>query len=227
MQPSGKTKWQAQVSFSGEKYSQDAFVDIFGSAVTNSAGDTFEPSIKRTFYDEVLTLEYQTTSAPDLRNYRGFCNDSSLSINLGNVSRTYDKRTLMLSDGEISTTLTLGDSNTTPTPVWTVKLNFLSRADTFVAVVLDRGYHQLTAPLGALAKAVCVGGVKNNSGATTIQTISGASALARNRTSVGEETATQTNLNGKGQALGSGQDPVFLCYFIVPQTDLSPLFSGF
>jgi hypothetical protein len=226
VKPEGKSKWSAEISFSGEKYQQDAFVDIFGDAITNSAGDTFDPSVKRTYYDEVLTLQYQTTSPPDLRDYRGYCNESTLTLDLAGVSRSYDTRTLMLSDGEISTTLTLGDSNTSPTPVWTVKLVFLNREDTFVECVLDRGFHQL--PTSTPNPNVCVGGNKLNGNTTeTVQVLSGAASMLRLRTQEGAETATQTNLNGNGQALGSGADPVFLCYYVVPQTDLSPLFSGF
>jgi hypothetical protein len=223
LQPESKDKWNAEISFSGEKYSQDAWVDIFNSPIVNSAGDGFDPSVKETFYDEVMTLQYQTTTPPDLRSYRGYCNTSSLSFDVANVSRTYAARTLMLSDGEISTTITLGDSNTSPTPVWTVKLVFLNRQDTFVECVLDRGFHQLSSPQAS--PNVCVGGNQQNANMGTVQTVG--FTFSRARDTNGSETATQMNLNGSGQLADSGDDPTFLCFYVVPQTDLSSLFSGF
>jgi hypothetical protein len=239
-------KWALDISFSGTKFSEKAHKDAFGNAVINSAGYSFDPGRDRTYQDEVMEVSYKTVSPPDLRPWRSMVNSAAISFSLthdkgGTVSRTYQPRQLLLDDGSMSTSVSLGDGTTggTPsTPVWDVKLRFASRTvgangsvDGYVDRVLNEGWNALTSggPVG--------GGGINDAGLSYASLLT---ALAAGTTAGAGGGVRYRMLGADGQPLGSpgmlaadgsqlpvSGTPVFLAFAMENQADFSSIFTGF
>ncbi len=188
--------WDITIAFSGSPFSQTAYKDKDGNDIVNSAGQSFDPTLQKQYFDEKLDISYKTTSPPDLSDYYGKVNSDEVSFTISGISRDYTARQLKFTEGNISTTLTLGDTGNTP--VWDVKLSFLARQDTYVNSVLDQGLCEIKA--GKLAPIL---------DEVTKQNIN-----------------SPARLNGSGVHLAVGGTPVFLTFKIEDETALSPLFDG-
>lgn len=228
-------KWAAQVSFSGVKYTEKVHKDCFGNAILNSAGVSFDPGRNRVYQDERMDISYKTTTPPDLRPYRSQVNSVAIDMSIGGISRSYDPRQLLFDDGTMSSTVTLGDDANTP--VWDVKLSFTSRTvgadgseDGYVDRILDEG-KEYRNPSGQMK-----GGGINDAGLSYSDLLSqlasapagsGSGDLIRASDGNGTFADSPQLLDGNGDLLSTGDDPVFLAFAVEGQTDLSPLFEGF
>jgi hypothetical protein len=214
-------KWAIQISFTGEKYTQDAFVDSTGAPVTNSAGQSFSPSLKKDYFDEQISVSYKTVSPIDLADYYGTVNSDTVAFTISGISKSYSERQLRFDNGTYSTSVTLGDGVTdvtASTPVWDVKLTFTGRSgtdefgnpNTFEDHVLDEGLMQLDAS-GAVV------------GATPDCT---ADNLINIKDKFGNDVSTAVRLDGSGQPLPPCGAPHFITYKIEDEHTLSELFDG-
>ncbi len=205
--------WAAKVSFAGSKYTQDAYLDKDAGPITNSAGQSFNPTLKADYFDEQITVSFKTTTPPDLSTYRGKVNSDSVSFTIGGISRSYTARQLKCLDGTMSTEVTLGDGTTggaAATPVYDVTIQFLARSDTFIDKVLDEGLMQLDAS-GAVS-----GASPDCSAANLINC----------KDKFGNDTSTPVRLDGSGQQLAPCGTPVFLSFKIEKEHTLAELFTG-
>jgi hypothetical protein len=142
IQPEGQTKWNIKLSISGSEFTQTTYKGTDPDTgddvdIVNSAGQAFDPSVDRSFFDEQITVSYNTLSPPDFSSLRGCTNSDSVSFTIGGVSRSYDVNQLLLKEASMSTTLTLGDGTT---PVWAVSCTLIARQDTFTRNILNQGF---------------------------------------------------------------------------------------
>jgi len=144
--PPPTTKFNVDIDFSGQSFTQDAYQDKSGDAIVNSAWQSFDPTIPEEFYDERIEISYNVTSdqSASFAAVRGCVNNASLSFNIQGVSRTFPERGLKCEDVKQSASLPLGDG----TKVFKVTGSFISRADTYITNVADQGLYQLSS--GAL-----------------------------------------------------------------------------
>lgn len=154
-QPPDTSKWNIKISISGSEVTQTAYQgtlvnsdgspnsDSLGAGqddLVNSAGQAFDPSVEKTYYDEQITVSYNSTTPPDFSSLRGCTNSSSVSFTISGVSRTFATNQLLLKEYSLSTTATLNDMSTA---VWSVSATLIGRTDTFTRHILDQGYYTL------------------------------------------------------------------------------------
>jgi hypothetical protein len=210
--PDEKDKWACTISIDGQEYSQDAYQDKDAHPVTNSAGEKFDPTLKRVYNDEVISVKYKTLSPPDLSNYRGYVNGSSVSFTIQGYSKSFAARQLKLKNGRTNTTYVDGTSGNNA--VWDVDLVFEARKDKFIDQVIDEGYYQRT--VATASPNLCGGG--------------GGGAPAGKLVEITDEfqrhLSSPALLDGHGQQLSTGAGAVYLCFPMEPEADFSSLFSG-
>jgi hypothetical protein len=134
--PTG-AKWNVEISVDGVEYSQPAYKDVNGAALVNSAGDPFDPPLEQTYYDEEITVSFntRTVDASAIESARGKTNSASFSFTVAGLSRTFATKTLKLVKASYSTVYENNDS------YWKVSYVFRHRVDTWTRTVLDQGYN--------------------------------------------------------------------------------------
>lgn len=194
--PLPANKSNITISFSGQKFIEDAHNDSTGTAVVNSAGQYFDPSVPITRYDERISISYITASdqSAAFAGVRGCVNNNSLSFSIKGVSRTFPNRGLLCEDVKQSSTFQIS----TGALAFNVTADFLSRSDTYTTRVADRGMYQLSSGtlvpiLDASGKAVSTPVNLNGSGGVQ---------------------SPQTNT------------PNFLTFKMEPEADFTSIFSG-
>jgi len=209
VQPSDASQWNIKIALSGSKVVQPAYFGYntdtsTAEAVTNSANQSYDPPPQKTWYDEQITVSYNTTSPPDFSTLRGCVNSATVSFTIQGVSRSFDANQLLLDEYSLSTTLTLTYATT---PVWNVSCTLFGRsgtdslghANTFTRSLLDEGY--------------C--------------TFSGGKwALITDDPSTLNPVNSQQRLDGSGGLLPHSGTSVFRHYNIEDQADLNPVFAG-
>jgi hypothetical protein len=193
--PPPASKFSVSIDFSGQKFTQDAAQDMNEKPVVNSTGDSFNPTVPETFYDERIEVSYQTTAdqSATFKTVRGKVNTSAISFAIQGVSRSFAVREMLCEDVKQSDSLPLGDG----TPVFKVTASFTGRADTYITNVLDQGFYSLDS--GDRAP------IKDNAGSPVV---------------------TPAMLDGSGNVLAPGADPVFITFKIEKEADFTSIFTG-
>ena len=209
IQPEGQTRWNIKLAISGSEFTQTTYKGTDPDTgddvdVVNSAGQAFDPSVDKSWYDEQITVSYKTLSPPDFSTLRGCTNSDSVNFTIGGVSRSYDVNQLLLKEANMSTTLTLGDGTT---PVWDVSCTLLGRKDTFTRHILDQGYCEL------------VDGKLRQIFDKYTQPLSAPVKLDGHGNQLGTGADT-------GDGPSNPPDPVYLKFNIEDQAALSPVFDG-
>ena len=193
----GTDKYNVSLSFSGQKFTQDAYQDKDGNPVENSAGQSFSPTVKETFYDEIIDVSYNVASdqSATFNDLRGKVNSGSVSFTIRASSRTFDTRCLLLdSASQTDTANPLSDGTIT----YAVKLRFINRSDSLEDMILDQGYYSLD----------------------------GSGKLVAITDKYQKPVSAPVKLDGSGGVLSSDADPVFLTFKIEGEADLSSAFTG-
>ena len=111
----------------------------WGRAICNSAGQPFDPSVEKVYYDQLVTVELDraTFNHDQAKEYIDAVNDGAFSI-------TYNGQTFNFADGTARITDYSGRSvYTDGTPTWRVHIAFEVRDDGWLRNVEDRGLNQL------------------------------------------------------------------------------------
>ena len=142
LQPKNAAKWNTTVSFGGEKFQQDTYKDKDDKAIQNSAGQYFNPTVKRTFYDEKIEVSFNGNAATSasVALLRGCVNSAACTFTINGETRTFPIRSLLLEEAVMSSSHTSDDG---ATRVWDIKLSLIARKDTFTTKILDQGFMQL------------------------------------------------------------------------------------
>jgi hypothetical protein len=191
-------KWATDINISGVKFTQTTYVDKDGKPVQNSAGQAYDPGAERTFYDEAISISYNTLKEESaaLALLRGKVNSGNCSFNVKGCQRSFTARQLLLDDATISTSYVASDSTS---PVYKVAMNFVARQDTFINHILDQGYFSLDAGTGKLV--AC-------------------------KDLYGDHLSAPIRLDGSGNVLAPGANPVYKDYKIEGEVDFTSAFAG-
>jgi hypothetical protein len=131
------TEWNVELSVSGIEYRQKAEFDSDNAPIVNSAGAPFEPGVEKSYYDEQLTISFNSTTVPAalLRAARGKVNSDSVSITVLGQTFAYDARQLKCTVADYQSVYESG------TAYWRVNFVFLARDDYWTDSILDQGYY--------------------------------------------------------------------------------------
>lgn len=198
-QPPSSTKWQVDISIGGVKFTQTAYRDKDNTPINNTAGQAFDPSVPKTFYDEAITISYKTTEADSavFAGLRGKVNSGDVTFTVSGMERTFTARQLLCDEVTMKTALTLGDNTT---PVWDVQINLIARQDTFVFHVLNCGYYQID---------------PNGSGKLVVM-----------KDVYGDNLNAPGNLDNGGAQQDPATPPVYLEFKVEAEADFTDLFAG-
>lgn len=169
--------------------------------IANSAGAPFK-GVLRDFYDEEITVEYETDS-PDwsiLRNCLGKANSDEITFNIKNTQRTFPPNTLRFIDYSWSWVWKYASSPTEPD--FEIRMSFAYRPETWTYRVLDEGFYQL--------------GPDQEPGEVGNQRILDAD---------GNPVIEPQPLDGAGLLKPAEMEPVILEFTRVPLTEFAPLFE--
>lgn len=212
--PDDKDKWAVSINIDGQEYTQDAHKDMNGNPCQNSAGAPFDPTLKRTYNDEVINVKYKTLTPPDLSTMRGYVNSDAVTFTIDGYSKSFGYRQLKLKNGSISTTYVDGTAGNAH--VWDVSLQFLARKDQFIDTVVDEGYYERDQAVQS--PNLCGGGGAGGPPA-------GKKMNFLDKFS--EQVDAPVRLDGHGQELTvGGGAAIYLCFPLEPETALAGLFSG-
>jgi hypothetical protein len=126
-----------KLSLGGVAYSQVTWFDKDNKAIVNSAGQPFDPSLTKVFYDMKIGLSWQTITTPPVDLIfaaLGNVNSDTVVLAAGGWSHTFTQRQLKLEDASVDFDFQGGQL------YWSVSLSMLARSDMFVDVLLDQGY---------------------------------------------------------------------------------------
>lgn len=179
-------KMNFQLDVDGVEVVQDAYQDAFGNPIVNSAGRFFDPTLQATFYDEKISIIFDssTVDTSNIDACRGLVNGAACTLSVAalNWSRTFQPRQLKLRNARYTSSIQgpLTVASGTP-PVFRISYDLLYRkrvdpngnASGFTEFVLDRGYEYY-----------------DKSGNLTVD-----------KDQYGNRTGTQVLLNGSGQIL--------------------------
>ena len=196
--PAKAGKYSVTVRISGEKSTQDAYYDKDNKAIDSSAGESFDPTLPETLYDERIEISYQTATDQDYSGVRGCVNGSATNFTAAGVSRSYEADCLLCEDVQQTAAQTQQDG----TPTFNVTGTFVYRKDTWSVVVPDKGYYQL------------------NSNGQRVRIMDGDSPA--------KPIAVPAYLDGSGHvmSLGPVTNPHTLTFKLKDEADFSTFFSG-
>ena len=182
-QPTKTGKFNVSIDVDGVSDTQDAYYDKDNRPVVNSAGCTFDPSIKQELYDEVFNISYSTTTdqSAAFAAVRGKVNSSSISFAIQGIGRTFSARGLKCLTAKQSADLPLGSGD----PTFKCTVSFGARTDGWQIKVLDQGFYTLDPTTNKL----------NN-------------VLDEH----GNDMNAQAMLDGSGNQLEPGSDPTYLTF---------------
>jgi len=214
-QPSQQGKYNITISISGQEFTQTAYqakaspaadgTTFSGSVgalvdIVNSAKQSFDPSLTKTYFDEVISISYNTTDADSgqFASLRGCVNSDSVSFDIKGQSRDFQPKQLLVKEISQSTTITTGDDNSTP--VWKVSIQLVARQDKYTRSVLDAGYYE-----------------KDPNDSTKIIGI---------MDKYHQPISAPGRLDGHGHSAGPTANPVYLGFDVEDQADISGIFEG-
>ena len=145
-------RWNINIAVRPIRYEQDAWVDKTvtgggtGVPIVNSANQTFNPTLKKIFYDEEIDVSFDcgATEAGNVitatgdgvtSGCKGHYNPGPITLTVNGVARTFPAGTLLYGAPEYSTVY-VGS----PPYDWKFALNFQYRRDGWKDQVPDRGY---------------------------------------------------------------------------------------
>lgn len=133
--------WNVEMSVTGTEFQQQAYQDKDGNPIVNSAGQPFEPGLTESFYDEEITVSFNSYSvnASGIEAARGKVNDQQITLTVNGVARTYEARHLKCVQAGYQTVYSGGNS------YWRITYVFRSRVDGYTETVLDQGFAELVA----------------------------------------------------------------------------------
>lgn len=191
------TKWATDIQIGGAKFTQDAYKDKDDKPIVNAAGQAFDPSVPRTFYDEAIVISYNTLAEESaaFAKLRGKVNSGPCNFTVKGMKRSFTSRQLLLDDATFSTSYFASDNTT---PIWKATLTFVARQDTFVMHVLNQGYYELD---GNGDRKAILG-------------------------SDGAPISAPAPLDDNGKAQKAGATPVYKHFKIEYETDFTAAFAG-
>ena len=187
---------QTQVRFGSMKYLESVYYDYQNKPIQNSAGDFFNPPLKKDYYLPTMDISFVLTTTPSVSTITGAVgsvNNDTPSITIAGLAQTFAVRTLKLESAPVE----LSWSNNAP--LWRINFKFLYNPNTFDAKVVDAGYTQLNP----------------TSGQPNIPIFDGH----------GHPVTQPYPLNGSGAPLASGGTVQYDTFQIESQTAFSPLFA--
>lgn len=132
-------KWNATISVEGVEFRETVTQDKDGKNIENSAKQPFDPPLEQTYYDEQVTVSFNSWLV-DLNNIeatRGKINSASVTMTVNGLTRTFAAKTLKLTAAKYTTTV--GDGGQT---YWDIDYTLLYRKDGWKRKVVDRGYYE-------------------------------------------------------------------------------------
>jgi hypothetical protein len=140
----GSNKTVVDLNVDGVKYFYPIYTNSAGAAITNAAGDFFDPPLEEVKDDERISVSF-TSNAIDLTNIdacRQKVNSGSITMNVvvkGNTyNRTFAAKTLLLDEARYG--VRLGDGQ----GMWKIDYVFLYRADGWIRKVANLGWKQVS-----------------------------------------------------------------------------------
>lgn len=129
-------KRNINISFDGVSYEENTNKDKDGKTIVNAAGDIYPAEIKKTYYDEKITIGYtaDVVDTATLAGLRGKINPADITLTVKGHTRTFAARTLKLVNAPVSTTTQKNDKG------WDVKVELHYRADTWDRKLVNHGY---------------------------------------------------------------------------------------
>jgi hypothetical protein len=190
------TKWNVNVTFAGQDYQQNAVFDNDNNAIVNSANQPFDPALTVTYVDETISISYQTT----LEQSASF-NGVRGKVNSGSVTLNLPGISRSF-DTRTVKCVDAEQSGSIPlndgTATYTVTINLLVRTDGFTENVLDAGYY----------------------------TTDDNDELVQIKDKNGDLLSAPALLDGDGDELAPGAQPVFLTFNIEQEADFTAFFGG-
>jgi hypothetical protein len=187
--------WDEHLEIDGVEFTQDAYFAFDATdgtteiAVANSAGQAFDPTLTKTFYDSEIKINFCSRSVPvdAISACLGGINSDTVSFTVLGVAMSYAAKTLKLVAAPYQTVYENGDN------YWKIAYTIRYRADTWVDKVIDQGYATIDSDTGDL-KII--------------------------KDADGNPLNAPAKLDGSGQQLDSGGDPVYLQFQVPPLVDL-------
>ena len=187
--------WDEHLEIDGVEFTQDAYFAFDPSdgtteiPVANSAGQAFDPTLTKTFYDSEIKISFAARTVPvdAIAACLGGINSSTVSFTVLGITMSFAPKILKLVAAPYQTVYENGDN------YWKIAYTLRYRADTWVDKVLDQGYATKDATSGDL---------------TTIKDADG------------QPLNSPAKLDGSGQELGVGDDPVYLEFQVPPLVDM-------
>jgi len=161
--PKKGDKWNVNVKVRSVSFEQDGWQDVDKKDVVNSAKQSFNPTLKRVFYDEELTVSFETQKMSEcitaIDECRGKYCDASVTMSINGVSLTFAKGEMLFVSPDYET-IYVGE----PPYDWKVAYIFRIRKTPPAApngvkgppmawkdYVVDRGYYTLNADKKVIA----------------------------------------------------------------------------
>lgn len=132
--------WDYAVSSEGVAFTESVTKDVSGKPIKNSAGQPFDPSLNKEYYDERFTIAYTTDTVNPITfaNVRGKLNAGALTMNVDGISRTFAAKSVKCENAGWERLVQNGQK------YFRVQISLLYRADTWVRKVPDMGFYELT-----------------------------------------------------------------------------------
>lgn len=147
--PTNKGKWNVRIQVRGVERTEDAHDDNQGNPVCNSAGDPFDPTLKKTYYDEEIAVQYNTleVDGDQIASLRGKISSGEIDMHIPgyNYTRSFPAKTLKLAKADYECQYGNG-------PLFfsvSIVLHYKSQTDDngqevgWTSLVVDRGFHVL------------------------------------------------------------------------------------
>ncbi len=187
---------QVSVEWGNEKYVEEVYYDANNKAIQNSAGDFYNPSLKRAFYYSTLDISFALTSTPDVATITsavGCVNSDAPTITIQGVVQSFSARQLMLASAPIK----LKYSNNAP--MWSIEFHFIYNPNTWDVKVEDKGLTRANPTTGKPNQPILDGN--------------------------GHPVTVPFPLNGSGAPLTPGGTVVFNTFQMQNQAAFIPLFA--
>jgi hypothetical protein len=127
----------AKLTLKSVAYPQTVYYDKDNNPIVNSAGQSFDPALTKTFYDIQFTMTWQSFTVPPISTIYGALgqtNSDSVTLGAGGWTQSFTERQLKLDDADVSF------EYQGSTPIWSGSVTMTARSDTFVDKLLDEGY---------------------------------------------------------------------------------------
>jgi hypothetical protein len=149
IKPGENDKWDIQLDVTGCERTEDmhdGYRVTSGTGdyskrvpVANSANDPFDPTEKRTYYDEQISVQYKTRSIDGdlIASLRGKVSKDSITLTVYGQTRSFASGNIKLAKADYSTTVGNGIQ------FWQVSLMLHYRSTGWTHKIVDRGFYFL------------------------------------------------------------------------------------